>query len=170
MDFQDDNRENIELVIERVIHIPGLTIRLIFPQQVAKQTGHISDDLHAEKDEDYLVFGGFKFTTKYISYSGLPIYNSANGISKFKLYNVELHKDGGKTDNLTLAQQSLLKWHRRLGNMNFWFIIRFARLGLVPSILTKIREEDIPRCSECCFGKQICTSTKMDGSRVGIAD
>ena len=112
MGFQGDKKENIEIIIERVLHTPGLPIRLIFPQQFEKQTGHIGDGLHAEKDEAHLVFGGFKFTTKYDSHSGLPIYNSVNGISKFKAYNMELHQDGGKTDNLTLAQQYLLKWHR----------------------------------------------------------
>ena len=34
--FQDDKRENIELIIEQVLHITSLLIRLIFPQQVAK--------------------------------------------------------------------------------------------------------------------------------------
>ena len=48
---------------------------------------------------------------KYNSNSGLPIYTSVNGISKFKAYNMELHQDGLKTDNFTLAQQSLIKWH-----------------------------------------------------------
>ena len=48
--FQDDKKENIEIIIERVFRIPGLPIRLIFPQQVAKQTGHIGDSLHAEND------------------------------------------------------------------------------------------------------------------------
>ena len=83
---------------------------------------------------------------------------------------MELHQDGGKTDNLTLAQLSLLEWNRQLGHMSFISIIRFARLGLIPSILATIREEDIPRCSECCFGKQRFTPTKTDGSGAGIAD
>ena len=52
--------------------------------------------------------------------------------------------------------------------MNFRFIIRFARLGLVPYILTTIREEDIMICSACCFGKQSCTYPKTDGSGSGI--
>ena len=30
--FQDDKKENIELIIEQVLHIPGLPIRLIWPQ------------------------------------------------------------------------------------------------------------------------------------------
>ena len=70
---------------------------------------------------------------------------------------MELHQDGGKTDNLTLAKLSLLNWHRQIDHMNFRSIIRFARLGLIPSILKTIREEDIPRCSACCFGKQSYT-------------
>ena len=82
---------------------------------------------------------------------------------------MELHKYGGNTDNLTLAQQYLLKFHRRIRHMNF-LSIRLAVLVLIPSILTKIREEDIPRCSACCFGKQICTSSNINWSGVGIAD
>ena len=43
-------------------------------------------------------------------------------------------------------------------------------LGLVPYVLTTIREEDIHRCSACCFEKQSCISSKTDGSVAGIAD
>ena len=82
--FQDDKKENIGVIIKQVLHIPGLQIRLIFPQQVAKQTGHIGDGLHAEKYEAHLVLWGFKFTTIYNAHSRLRIYNSVNGISKFK--------------------------------------------------------------------------------------
>ena len=94
--FQYDNKESIELIIEWVLHITGLPIRLIFPQQVAKQIGQIGYGFHAEKYEARLVFGGLKFTTKYNAHSGLPINNSVNGISKFRAYNMELHQNGGK--------------------------------------------------------------------------
>ena len=98
--LQDDKRENIELIIEQILYIPGLPIWLIPPQQFSKQIGHIGDGLHAEKDEGHLIFGGFKFTTKYNANSGISIYNHFKGISKFKAYNMELHRDGGNTDNL----------------------------------------------------------------------
>ena len=65
--------------------------------------------MHSEKDEARLVYGGFKITTKYNAHSGLPIYNSFNGIYKFKAYNMDLHQDVRKTDNSTLAQQSIIK-------------------------------------------------------------
>ena len=52
--FQDDKKENIEMIIERVLHISGLPIRLIFQQQVAKQTGYTDDGLHAVKYEAHL--------------------------------------------------------------------------------------------------------------------
>ena len=54
--------------------------------------------------------------------------------------------------------------------MNLRSIIRFARLSLITSILTTIREEDIPRCSACCFEKQSCTSPNTNGLGAGIAD
>ena len=54
--------------------------------------------------------------------------------------------------------------------MNFRSNIRFAHLGLIPSILTTFREEDIPVCSACCFGKQSCTSPNKNGSVAGIVD
>ena len=57
------------------------------PQQVAKKK-HIVGGLHAEKYEAHLIFGGFKFTTKYNANSGLSVYNSFNGISKYKAYNM----------------------------------------------------------------------------------
>ena len=85
---QYDRTENIELTIEQELHITGSPIRIIFPQQVGKQTVHIGDGLHAEKDEAHLIFGRFKFTTKYNTNSGLPIYKYVNAISKFKAYNM----------------------------------------------------------------------------------
>ena len=48
--FQDDKKKNIELIIEWVLHISGLPIMLIFPQQAVKRTLHIGDGFHAEKD------------------------------------------------------------------------------------------------------------------------
>ena len=90
-------------------------------------------------------------------------------ISAFKAYNMELHKDGGKIDNLTLAQRYILKYHRRLSHIHFLSIIRLSRLGLIPSTLTTIIEEEIPICSACCFRKQSCTSTNANGSGSGIA-
>ena len=119
MDFQDDKKDNIELIIEKILHIQGLTFRLISLQQVSTQIGQISYGLHTEKDEAHVIFGGFQFTTKYNASSGLPIYNSSNGISKIKVYNMEIYQDGGEKDNLILTQRSLLKFHRRLGHMNF---------------------------------------------------
>ena len=38
----------------------------------------------------------------------------------------------------------------------------------MPSVLTTIREEEIPRFSSCCFGGESCTSPKKDGSGAGI--
>ena len=106
MDFQDDNKENIEIIIEQVIHIPGLTILLICPQQVTKQTGHIGDGLHAENDDAHLIFGGLKSTKKYNANSRLLIYYSVNVIYKCKAYNMELHHNCGETD--------FLHWHNDL--------------------------------------------------------
>ena len=60
--LQDDNKDNIEIIIEQVLHISGLPTQIIWPQQVAEQTGHIVNGLYAEKDEAHLVFGGLKFT------------------------------------------------------------------------------------------------------------
>ena len=69
--FQDNKKENIELIIEKCLYIPGLPIWIICPQQVAKQTGNFGDELHAEKDEVHLFFWELKFTTKFNAHSGL---------------------------------------------------------------------------------------------------
>ena len=39
----------------------------------------------------------------------------------------------------------------------------------MPYIWKTIIEEEIPRFSACCFGKQICTSPNTSGSESGIA-
>ena len=64
--FQDDKKENIEIIIERVLHIPGLPIRFNFPQQVAKKTGHIGDGLDTEEDETHLSFWRIKINYKIL--------------------------------------------------------------------------------------------------------
>ena len=48
--FQYNKKENIEIIIEQVLHIPGLPIRLVFQQKIAKQTGHIGDVSPEEED------------------------------------------------------------------------------------------------------------------------
>ena len=84
MNFYNVKKENIKIIIEQVLHIPGLPIRLVFQQKIAKQTGHIGGGLHEEKYEAHLIVRLFKFTKTYNAYSGLTIYNYVNGISKFK--------------------------------------------------------------------------------------
>ena len=71
---------------------------------------------------------------------------------------------------MTLSQRSLIKCHRLICHIIFWSIIIFTRIGLVPSVLKIIREEDIPRCSAYFFRKQSCTSPKTYGSGAVIAD
>ena len=43
-------RRILNLLLNKSLHIPGLPIRLIWPQQVAKQKLHIGDEFYAEKD------------------------------------------------------------------------------------------------------------------------
>ena len=88
---------------------------------------------------------------------------------KFRPYYMGLYKDGGKRDNLTLAQQSLLKLHRRLGHINFWSIIRFTRLVFISSALTTIREEKI-YVQHVVLEKEYWTTYNTDGSGTGITD
>ena len=54
--------------------------------------------------------------------------------------------------------------------MSFWSIIWFTHLGLKPSILTTIREENILICSVWCFGKRGCKYLNIDGSGAGITN
>ena len=54
---------------------------------------------------------------------------------------MEFHQDGGKRNNLTLSQRSLLKRHRELGHIDFRSIIQFERLGLMLYILQQSKKQ-----------------------------
>ena len=88
MDFQDDKKKILKLLLNKFYIFLAYQFGSFSHNKLQKKTGHIGDGLHAEKDEAHPFFGGFKFTTEYNFHSGIPIYNSVNGISKFKAYNM----------------------------------------------------------------------------------
>ena len=75
-------------------------------------------------------------------------------MTTFNTYTGTLVRDGSHHDNLTYGQRQLLRWHHRLGHMDFARIQKFSRLGLLPRELSKVRPQNFPICPACQFGKQ----------------
>ena len=129
-------------------------MRLLSPQQLAKQTAGLRDGFYVHDSTAKLIFGGFTKTVSYNLRNNLPIISSFPGVTKFASYNSTLVANGSLCDNLTYNQRQLLKWHNRLGHMDFSRIQKFSRLGLLPRELSTVRPQDYPVCPSCHYGKQ----------------
>ena len=81
-------------------------------------------------------------------------------MTKFNAYAGTLRGDGSLYNNLTYQQRQLLRWHHRLGHMDFSRIQKFSRVGLLLRDLSKVRPNDFPVCPACQFGKQKRNHTK----------
>ena len=150
----DDSHVPIDVEIDRVLLIRDLPMRLLSPQQLARQTNGLRDGFYVHGSTAQLIFGGFTKTISYNLRNNLPVMSSYPGITKFSSYAGTLVADGSLRDNLTYNQRQLLKWHNRLGHMDFSRIQKFSRLGLLPRELSTVRPQDYPVCPACQYGKQ----------------
>ena len=140
----NDSQVPIDIEIDRVLLIRDLPMRLLSPQQLAKQTAGLRDGFYVHSSTAKLVFGGFTKTVSYNLCNNLPIISSFPGIVKFASYNSTLVADGSLHGNLTYNQWQLLKWKNCLGHMDFSRIQKFSRLGLLPHELSMVHPQDYP--------------------------
>ena len=129
-------------------------MRLLSPQQLVRQTNGLRNGFFVGGDTAILVFDGHSKKIFYNLHNNLPIFSSFPGVANFNAYAGVLVGDGSRHDNLTYQQRQLLRWHHRLGHMDFNWIQKFSRLGLLPCDLSTVRPQDFPICPACQFGKQ----------------
>ena len=152
--IHDDDNIPIDVEIERSLLIKDLPMRLLSPQQLARQSGGLCDGFRIGSKQSTLAFGGYIRTIPYHAGNKLPIFSSFPGCSNFTAYKSTLVADGSEHDNLTYPQRQLLKWHRRLGHLGYHKIQQFSRMGLLPKELGTVRQTDFPVCPACQYGKQ----------------
>eukprot|EP00972_Heterocapsa_arctica_P021676 3187317-Heterocapsa_arctica.AAC.1 len=110
-------------------------------------------------------------TTAYLpADTGLPereLYNTVTTVSE-------------NNHNLSESQKELLRWHQRLGHLDFNKIKHLLRTGVLShtegtrslhTAASKLTE--IPKCAACLFGKQVARSasgvtTKVVRDRAGV--
>ena len=160
--IHNDDLEPIDVEIERTLLIRDLPMRLLCPQQLARQTGGLWDGFLVGSDSATLTYGGYRRTIQYKSGNNLPIFSSFPGCSHFTSYSASIVGDGSLRDTLTYPQRKLLKWHRRLGHIGFHKVQQFSRLGLLPKELSSVRPDEYPICPACQYGKQKCSYRHSD--------
>ena len=160
----DDNETPTTIIINNVYHVPKMDIRLISPQQLAKQSRDPNAGLLVSKHICRLLWDFHTKTLKYNEHSNLPIiyttpdsqalydhnkkYNSTTEQICFKELTEEpVYKPYNK---LTRNTQNLLKWHERLGHMNFKYIQQLSIQGFLPSNISSCQH---PICPSYQFGK-----------------
>ena len=151
INFKDDDGHPITLQIDKVLHLKQLPIILVSPQQVLCQHRSIGSSYTLNHDFSVLNLDGFTKTINYDSLTNLPTLYTESDITK--LYN--LIQDGDNQDNLSVAQRSLLYWHRRLAHMDMERIKDFARKGFLPKEIANCKT---PLCTYCIQAKQGRTS------------
>ena len=143
---------NVEIVCVLLIH--DLPMRLLLPRQLAQQTNGLCDGFYVRGNTATLVFGGYSKKIIYNLYNNLPIFSSFPGMTTFNMYTGTLIGDSSHHDKLTYQQRQLLRWHHRLGHMDFSRIQKFSRLGLLPQDLSTVWSQNFPVCPACQFSKQ----------------
>ena len=167
-------------------HIPNCKTRLISTSSLLNtyQGEHITIDGNSLKlsgiqgdpeRSQVVVFNNpltlLPTTTAYISKdTDLPSRTLNNIVSTVSDHN----------DNLTEAQKELLRWHQRLGHLDFNKVKHLLRTGVL-SHTDKYRSlhtaaskvQHAPKCAACLFGKQTITSApgkvvKVIKDRAGI--
>ena len=110
-------------------------------------------------------------TTAYVSRdTDLPVQALNNVVTTVSEHN----------DNLTEAQKELLRWHQRLGHLDFNKVKHLLRTGVLShtdryrSLHTAASQiQHVPKCAACLFGKQTITSApgkivKVIKDRAGV--
>jgi hypothetical protein len=146
--IQDDNNNEVDLYVKDALYVPKALMGLLYPQQIAQQTGKSSDGFHAFGDRGILTFDGYQRTVQYDPRSRLPLSNTVDNIQCYLTSSQDAALPS--TENLSRAQKSLLRWHTRLSHMSFQKLQDLARQGRLPKSILGCSP---PLCCSCLFGK-----------------
>ena len=82
--LHDDSDVPIDVEIDRVLLIQDLPMRLLSPQQLARQTNGLRDGFFVRGDMATLVFGGYSKKIYYNLQNNLPIFSSFPGVGEIQ--------------------------------------------------------------------------------------
>jgi hypothetical protein len=159
----DDSGSAREIQVKGA-YVPGMSMHLLSPQQLLWQSSHTDHDesVTLKRDGVYLHLFNLSCRIDYCPQSSLPLlyatapHAAANMLANFKAMLSTI--SAPSATNLTHAQRKLLRWHYRLGHLNFNEVKRLSSVGELPD---KIGDVDNPVCPACQYGK---------GHRRSVAD
>jgi hypothetical protein len=72
----DRDDKTIDIIIRDALYVPYAPMCLLYPLQLALQTGREGDGFNALAEHDVLTVGGFKSIVQYDRHKNLPIYRT----------------------------------------------------------------------------------------------
>jgi hypothetical protein len=132
--IRDDNGDDVILHISDALYVPKVPLCLLCPQQVAKQTGNLSDGFIAGGINGIFIYDGFTCTIPYHGRNGLPLLFSADPgtihpslAPSASISSINAHAKAllstevptSPTTNLTRVQCKLLHIHECMAHLRF---------------------------------------------------
>jgi hypothetical protein len=160
----DNSGQEITLFVKDALHVPQVPMNLLYPQQIAQQTGKASDGFNAQANSSTLTLDGFSCTIKYSNQNNLPLFFSSKNshstrhvtptanqpcahIAAFEA--TATNEPIGTETNLSKVQCRLLSKHKSLGHLHMNAIQKLARTGNFGLSWTDIGSCDKPLCLGC---------------------
>ena len=170
-----DREGRPKTILITAYHVPGSKVRLLSPQQVIqayKLRLHGSQPPTVTLGTEELIFqdpnDNSYVRVPFHPRNNLPMsaaFNKATLSSRTVELNLCVTDETNQ--NLSESQKELLRWHFRLGHLNFAAVqqlLRSSALGS-SSLQTAASKCEIPRCASCQFGKAKRRPTGITHSR-----
>jgi hypothetical protein len=173
--FISDSGKILRLIIE-VYYVPSAGVRLLSPQSLFQQGRH-KGRFVLDQDKGLLLFDQDKLqlSLPLNPQNNLPmIYGLLGQEVTGRIAELNLAVEAEQTQNLTMGQLTLLRWHNRLGHVNMatvQLLLKSGALGNSKDIRSASNCEP-PKCASCIYGKQArrptgATTTKPVASTIG---
>ena len=167
--FEMDDGKYRTLKVE-TCYVPLAGRRLLSPQSCDQQNTEVGMDFSINGKRGIITMrnNGDVLTCSLDPTTNLPI---AVGLSGYtvgqKMEELNLCITEEANQNLTEAQKELLRWHFRLGHLNFKAVQHLFRSGALgrTRLQTSASNCPHPKCSSCQYGKAKRRSTETDVSQ-----
>lgn len=138
--------------------VPGAGRRILSPQHADQQTDEVSMDftINGKGGKITMRKDGRTITCPLCPRTNLPMIKASPAYvisQKSKELNLCITEESNQ--NLSLAQKELLRWHFRLGHLNFKSVQLLLRTGALgrTRLQTAASSCPHPKCSSCQYGK-----------------
>jgi hypothetical protein len=155
--FISDEGKLLSLTIE-VYYVPSAGQRLLSPQALFQQSPY-EGKFEIDKEDGKLFLENLSqtLTVPLNRQNNLPV---AKGIlgkdATNRIAELNLAVEAEKSQNLSSAQLSLLRWHCRLGHVNMATIQQLLKSGALGTSRDTLAASKcaLPKCASCIYGKQ----------------